>query len=185
MKQSLPAAVLCLILAAALVPASSAGAETCHTFGPGQFYNAMHICVSSALASQSQNSYGPGNLADGDQNTAWCEDAPDQGVGEGEWIEIRWDSPMEFKTLWLGNGYNKNSASHFNNCRPKDVRVETSDGLATETTLLDQQSEQPIFLPRAVNADWVRITILSVYPGEKYTDTCMDEIWADLEELGF
>jgi len=46
----------------------------------------MSYCVSSVLATQSGNSYGPENLWDGDDSTAWCEGA---AGSTGEYLALR------------------------------------------------------------------------------------------------
>ncbi|MFZ2099506.1 MAG: hypothetical protein WAU86_02970, partial [Oricola sp.] len=57
---ALPIALSVAALAAFPVPASAA--ETCWTLGSGQYYDAIHYCVSSTLKSSTQWHYGPDNL---------------------------------------------------------------------------------------------------------------------------
>jgi hypothetical protein len=172
-----------LLLLPLLLLAEPAASETCVTYGGSQFYNEMHVCVSSPLADQGGNSYGPANLGDWNPATAWCEDTRDHGAEQ--WVEVRWSDVQTFRTILIRNGYAKSDRSYASNSRPRLVRITTDDGLETQVELLDQAAEQRVSLPRTVQARAIRLTVVSTYPGSSYTDTCMDEISIDLEELNY
>lgn len=180
MHRYLPSLLPLLLIVLAAAPAAG---ETCVTYGGSQFYSAMHVCVSSPLSDQAGNSYGPANLGDWNPATAWCEDTRDHG-GE-QWVEVRFSEPQTFRTMVIRNGYAKSDTSYRSNSRPRLIRITADDGLETQVELLDQAAEQPVHLPRTVTARTIRLTVVSTYPGSAYTDTCMDEITIDLEELNY
>lgn len=168
------AAALCL-----LAWPGPARAEECVSFGSGQFFDAIHYCVSSRLADQGSNSYGPDNLIDGDPRTAWCEGVA--GFGRGETISIRVDGGIPFRRLLVRNGYGKSRETYFNNNRPRIVEFRTDTGVRTRRELPDQNAPIPVYLPELGNHRRIDMTILTVYPGSKYDDTCFDFIVPDFE----
>jgi hypothetical protein len=163
----------------AAVSAAPARAETCHSIGPTQYARNFSICASSVLPPQGAVQYGPGNLMR-DGGAAWCEGAP--GGGEGQWIEQRFGGRVRFRTLLIGNGYNRTPVIYANNGRVRRARIDTSDGVSVTVELRDTGAMQRVRLPRWVSAERVRLTILDIYPGRRDPDTCMHSFLADLEE---
>ena len=53
------------------------------------------LCASSVLAPAQGNIYGPRNLTDGDDKTAWVEGNSGQGLGEFVVLEFRLDAPRK------------------------------------------------------------------------------------------
>lgn len=169
-------AALCGVLAASLADAQE---ERCYTEGATQFAFAIHYCVSSVLRSQGANTYGPGNLADGNPATAWCEGAPGQGIGET--ITLHIDDGGQFRRLLIRNGYGKSGRTYLANSRPETVEITTDRTPPTIVHLIDQNGILPVPLIAPAEYAWVRLRILSVYPGTTYTDTCVDYIAPDFE----
>ncbi len=62
--------------------------------------------------------------------------------------------------------------------RVKDALIETSDGLLERVHLKDTDRTQYIDLGRDTQPTWIRLTLLSVYPGSKWQDTALTEFWA-------
>lgn len=153
--------------------------EHCFTMGATQFTNAIEYCTSSVLPSQSANSYGPQNLIDDDARTAWCEGV--SGPGIGETITLHIDGGSSFQRLQVSNGYGKSSKSYRQNNRLKLVEISTNLTRPTQVQLIDEHGYLPVPLTRSAEYDWVRIRILSVYPGTSYDDTCIDFIMPDFE----
>lgn len=141
------------------------------------------VCASSVLGSQSGNTYGPLNVIDGNVATAWVEGVP--GYGEGESIQIDFDGEMAFQSLFITNGYNKSLPAFYNNARVREVRIETADRYESVHKLSDRMGSQEIRLPRIVRTSWIKLTLLSVYPGTKWDDTAISEILIDLEEHNY
>lgn len=160
---------------------SVAQAEICHTTGATQFVDATHYCASSVLRPSRKWSYGPDRLAaqDGDGRTAWCEGVPGHGIGET--ITLRIDGGFPYRRVWIGNGYGKSRKSYVQNARPRKVRITGDLGVDTTLELIDQDEAVPYFLPEPWANRWLKLEILSVYPGSKYRDTCLDFLAPDLE----
>jgi hypothetical protein len=166
------------VFAAAALAATPARAETCHAFA-GQFTK-VRICVSSVLAAQAGNTYGPDHLM-GTGDGAWCEGVPGAGVGQS--VTIHHDTPQLMRTINIVSGYAKSDETWRNNGRVKKALIETDRGLKQTVTLEDVRDAQNIVIPNA-KVTWVKLTILDVYPGARGSDTCMSEFLTNLEELG-
>lgn len=55
--------------------------------------------------------------------------------------------------------------------------MEFSDGSYIEKSLEDNQHDyQTILLDKPVETEYVKITIMDVYKGTKYQDTCISEV---------
>ncbi len=120
------------------------------------------------------NSY---NLIDGDHTTAWAEGV--SGFGENEVITFYNHKylPNSIQEIHVVNGYNsEGNEMYYKNTRVKDIKIEFQDGTTLYETLNDTNDVQVIRLNEMVSTGEVKITILSVYPGTKYEDTCLSEI---------
>lgn len=166
-------------LSIVLATAGTGAAKTvCWTQGATQFVDAMHYCVSSVLASQGSATYGPRNLADGNSRTAWCEGVGGTGVGQS--VTIRINGGPAFRRMLIGNGYAKSRRSFTRNGRVKTLRITTDTGVTTTVDLIDQPNALPVYLPQPARR-WVRLTIVDVYPGTHYADTCLHLVTPDFE----
>lgn len=151
---------------------------------------------SSTLKSQGGNSYSVKNLFDGDLSTCWAEGV--KGYGEGEWFEIVFNNDVYIETIAIANGYLKNESVYNKNSSPKKLKVTFigTEGEKYENTYTLDGMEYPsweiksmedkldscnwIYLPdpypgRTVKS--IRFTIMDVYPGTKWDDTCISEIF--------
>lgn len=160
--------------------ATPAVAETCWTGREGQYFNSIQYCVSSVLAPQAGNTYGPDHLADWDTDAraAWCEGAKGHGIGET--ITIRVKGGPAFRRLLVGNGYNKSPQTYASNGRVKTVEITADTGMSAVVNLADRSDLTPVDLPAPAH-DWIRVKILDAYPGEKFADTCVSFLMPDLE----
>lgn len=147
-------------------------------YGPGQYFNELRYWASSVLAPQAGNDYGPENLFDGSDRTAWCEGVP--GTGAGQSVTLSFGGEAMPNWLVLKNGYAKNADVFYKNARPRTVEVRTSTGSSYRTQLADTTAWQELSLPNEW-IDWVSITIIDVYPGSKWSDTCITELYANFE----
>jgi hypothetical protein len=146
----------------------------------GQYAN-TRFCVSSALAPQGENKYGPEIFVEGDEKKAWCEGVV--GYGIGETVTIHFKPAVRLQEFSFANGYSKTPETFRNNSRVKQLRIQTSDGFATVVTVPDKSDAHTVKLPRPVKPQWVRFTIAEVYPGARGSDTCISGIFPNLEQL--
>jgi len=148
--------------------------------------------------------YGPTNLTDGDEATAWCEGADGHGVGETVVVELPGPS------VQIRAGYGKSPERYRQNGRPHTVEVlllgpgfeppvqgAFHAGVPVlgrhEVELADRDGWQALPLPpRSAPADlvvgeghmaqtqdtprFVALRIRSVYEGERWADTCISEL---------
>ena len=155
----------------------SATAEQCFHMGATQFIDGLSYCVSSVLSPQSGNYYGPENLWDGDDRTAWCEGA--QGTS-GEYLAIRVRGGPAFSRIWFHNGYVKSDKTFTRNARPRTLDIYTDTGLHFQHRLEDHGVDQVLDLPGYAQNE-ILIRILDVYPGTHYADTCLNGVFIDFE----
>ena len=125
--------------------------------------------------------YVPGNLIDYNYNTCWAENVSGSGIGES--IYVYNDFEEEIDTIYIANGFMRTEDTFYNNNRVKECTLEFSDGTSIEVTLDDGYSMQPteISLGEPIFTESVRLTINSVYEGDKYDDTCISEIMVGLK----
>ena len=100
--------------------------------------------------------------------------------GIGETVTIRIEGAVPFRRLLLGNGYPKSSQTFANNGRVKTVEITADTGLRAVVTLADRSDLTPIDLP-ALAQNWIRLTIVDVYPGARFADTCLSYVMPDYE----
>ncbi len=138
---------------------------------------------SSNLPSDTVNgqyySYEAENAIDGDLSTCWCEGMSGSGIGESITVYPEEDE-VTIDTLYIANGIMTSETAYRYNNRVKRCRLEFSDGTLYEAAFPDKYSDQPTELefPEELTVSWVTITIVEVYEGEKYDDTCIAEIYA-------
>ncbi len=176
MKRLLLAYLLCIFSCAA------SAAPVSWTAPHGQF-GQLRFIVSSVLPSQGHYTYGPKNLYTSDK-VAWCEGVAGDGIGQ--WVKVTFAGGTgEFRSIYITNGYAKSARAFYDNNRIKRVRITLSNGKHYYATLRNQRHSHKIRLPHKVTVRWVKLTILSVYPGRKYRDTCLTSIMPDQEEYNY
>ena len=146
-------------------------ARLCKWFGASALLHSEGYCATSVEAPGNGNNYEPGNLGFANSRTAWCEGVGGDGVGET--VVYRMDPAQSFSSISVENGYTKSQDIYDKNSRPRLVRLKGSDGQEWEAELTDSPATQTIRLPKRAALTWVSLTILSVYPGWKYQDTCL------------
>jgi hypothetical protein len=78
----------------------------------------------------------------------------------------------EFSVLQIYNGYSSYQTDGSENPpfakygRAKDVLIETAAGHSLKLTLADNQEPQFLSLPAPAGKEWVKITVVSAYPGQ-------------------
>ena len=153
-------------------------AEVCSSRG-GQYADTK-TCVTSVLPPQGRNSYGPDQIY-GLDDGAWCEGVPGPGIGQS--VTVYQDPQMVIGSMMFANGYGKTPQTYRANGRVNQARIETSGGLVRIVTLKDTAQLVDIKLPPS-RVSWVRLTIVSVYPGERHSDTCISKFYFAHDEFG-
>lgn len=141
-----------------------------------QQYNVIYwdnIWDSSRLYEENFD-YTPYNLNDNNLTTPWVEGA--SGYGKGEYIEFSSLYEREIVHIDINNGYAKNTNLFNKNASVKKIKLEFSDGTEIVKELKNTANTQDITLNRPVRASWMRLTIIDVYPGSKFEDTCISEV---------
>ncbi|MCX7020837.1 MAG: discoidin domain-containing protein, partial [bacterium] len=116
----------------------------------------------------------PARVIDGEIGTAWVEGVESNGVGESLTLEL--GVPTEVRNVAVLPGYCASPEVWRANGRPSRVRLEFSDGTAVEKALEDAPFAQVIYLDEARTVSWLRLTLLDVYPGERWADTAVSEL---------
>ncbi len=136
--------------------------------------------------------YSIKNIIDERPETAWVEGKKDSGINEfitinmSDYIEsdrIEDDYiPGMYKIQKIGiiNGYAKDEKTYKENNRVKRLRLEFKNGLTESKFLIyklkDMMDMQYIEFNKLILLDEIEITILDVYKGSKWDDTCISEI---------
>jgi hypothetical protein len=128
---------------------------------------------SSALKGTSTASFQATNLVDNDLSTAWIEGA--KGTGLGEWVRFEFTKPTLLSRIEIFNGYQKDSARFETNPRVKLLNIEFSSGATLLVQLADTQDLQFIGPPGEA-VEWVKLVIVSVYPGVESDETALSEV---------
>lgn len=159
----------CLLVLSLLSPPAAVADEACSQPRGGQFA-AETFCASVLLM--------PDGSAAGH---ALLDAIPDQypwivrqdGLAAAPSLTIRVEpGDATFSSISILNGYAPNDTTGAERTpfarygRARDVLIETGAGHALRTTLADNQDLQHIALPAPEARSWVRLTILSAYPGE-------------------
>jgi len=159
--------------------AAQAG-ETCSEgWGPGQYFDDLSVCVSSALAAQGRSDYRPANLLDGPKN-AWCEGVAGDGLGQT--ITFRIPNAVFPDSFHIRAGYTKSLSAFLNNASPSRLLIRNDAGDSQLVTLADTRDTQIIPIPWSGGpVNWISFEILSVRAGRKYHDTCITSLSPDFE----
>jgi hypothetical protein len=124
----------------------------------------------------------PENILDGDVETAWAEGA--EGDGIGEWIKLNADEAYEISGIEITNGIGQDEDMFYAYNRVKQIRIEFSDQTSVVAELKDGAygfyNYQRIELDKPVKTSSIKITILDIFQGKKYHDTCMADIIVSL-----
>lgn len=131
--------------------------------------------ASSVLEDSQYGDYVASNVIDNNKATAWVEGA--EGDGIGEYLTLFADVNAPVNGIKILNGYNKDADIYAKNNRVEFVRITLSTGDIYETRLEDSYNTYTtVDFDGPKNIEGMRIEILSVYPGNKYQDTCISEI---------
>ena len=153
-----------------------------------------------ATATSTLAGYPAANVIGSDRTKAWCEG--EDGTGVGSKLKVAFGRPLVVHGVALWGGFFKRADLLAANGRVKTVRIRTESGveetvrLADPTVALktDPSTNRPIegaWFDHVLHAEppwyvlqdesgkpsgWVELEILEVYPGSKYTDTCVSGV---------
>lgn len=138
------------------------------------------VVASSALSSQGSASYRASNIIDSNHETAWVEGV--SGYGVGQWIEFRdvyGDGTI--MSITILNGYVKSDKAWSENSRVKRLKVYCDGKPICILELQNSRSMQVFDVYSVLGGKHyigkLRFEILDVYPGTKYQDTVISEIY--------
>lgn len=119
--------------------------------------------------------YNVENLFDNNNKTAWVEGKNGDGIGES--VTFKKDNPFLVKKIIINNGYKKSENLYKANNRVKNIKITFSDGSELIKELSNNFSKVDTFeLDYEKETKWIKFTILDVYEGTKYEDTCITGI---------
>jgi hypothetical protein len=135
----------------------------------------------STLASQGSVNYAAKNVQDDDPMTAWVEGDTEYGIGE--FIEVK--NVTISSMIFIYNGYQKNPKSFQENSRVKSLKVSENGVDRCIIRLTDEMGGQGVsteelklkFIKSALSNITLRLTITEVYPGTKYKDVAISELF--------
>lgn len=149
------------------------------------------VTASSFLKSNDTINYSPQNLHDLSYKTAWVEGVAGAGVGEKIIYHFSPESPR-ITTVLVVNGYVKSEKAWNENNRVKGLKVYCNDTPLAVLALNDTKDVQSFsvdplgygerddYKKLKAKAPWtLTFEILEFYPGEKYDDTVITEIFFD------
>jgi hypothetical protein len=158
---------------------SVTGGSTTGTTGSGATEGSILVrphaaTASSTLRATTITDFRPTNLLDGNPASAWNEGA--DGTGVGEWVRLEFNEPISLARIEIANGYQRDAERFSGNVRVKSIELEYSDGTKPQVVqLLDSQGLQ-LIKPAAKETEWIKLTILSVYPTYKWPDAALSEM---------
>ena len=162
---------------ATLNTSATSGSNT-GTTGGGTVGGSILVRPHAATASSTLKATGiadfrPTNLLDGDLASAWNEGA--NGAGVGEWVRLEFDEVIPLARMEIANGYQRDAERFAGNVRVKNIELQYSGGATQVVQLLDAQGLQEI-RPAVKSTEWIKLTILSVYPTYKWQDAALSEL---------
>jgi hypothetical protein len=131
--------------------------------------------IPSSTLEPNTDKYKVDNLLDDNNKTAWVEGKKGDGIGES--VTFKANKPFLVKEIRINNGYKKSKNLYTANNRVKNIKITFSDGSELIKELKDDYSKIETFkLEIEKEVEWIKFTILDVYKGSKYDDTCISGI---------
>jgi hypothetical protein len=135
----------------------------------------VDYCASSVLQSSKANHYEPSMMFDGNRATAWVEGDKSDGIGQS--ITLHFGRERQLVGFEIINGYDKDQKIWSANSRVGQLEATTGDGQVQVITLKDVRGASRFDFDAPVDTSWLQLTIKSVYPGAKYQDTAISELY--------
>lgn len=133
----------------------------------------VRYCATSVLPPIGSNRYDPSKLFDGRSDTAWVENDPGDGIGET--ITLDFGRERRLAGFEIMNGYDKDQRTWSNNSRVSRFEL-AMDSRKIAAELPDRRGMNAFEFGAPVSTRSLELTILDVYPGEKYRDTAISQL---------
>lgn len=130
----------------------------------------QRVAASSTLPDENKISYNANQLTDGNTKTGWCEGVKGDGIGET--VTLEFEELREVSGIDLINGLAQSLQTFKANNRVKSLKAEFSDG---SSEILSASFVQMNF-SKKIKTSFIKLTILEVEKGDKYSDNCMSEV---------
>ncbi|MFB6366113.1 discoidin domain-containing protein [Paenibacillus elgii] len=130
----------------------------------------QRVTASSTLPDENKIAYNANQLTDGNTKTGWCEGVKGDGIGET--VTLEFGELREVSGIDLINGLAQSLQTFKANNRVKSLKAEFSDGSSEILVALIVQMN----FNKKVKTSFIKLTILEVEKGDKYSDTCMSEV---------
>ena len=142
------------------------------------------VIASSSLPPTGKFDYKGANAHDFDHTSVWAEGAPGQGIGEYLVYKFPGSCPR-ITTVKVLNGHVKNQKAWCENSRVKQLKVYYNDKPIAILDLKDSRTLQcfevgTLGYHDSSAPEWtLKFEIVDVYPGTKYQDTVISELYFD------
>jgi hypothetical protein len=143
----------------------------------GEGHQRFKARASSTLAPTKTHGFGAEHLAELRADAPWSEGVA--GPGIGEWVEIEPTKPTPLFAISISPGFQStNKPERFEqNGRPSRVEIALNGENRFTATLGDKPESQLIpILGYTKPVAKIRITILDVFPGTRFSDTCISRV---------
>ncbi len=130
------------------------------------------ITASSSLV-EGDLTHSPERMLDGNLSTAWSEGVNGSGIGQS--VIVVFSETVHIQYLVISAGYHKSDDLYHFNARPHTISLRFSDESVETIELKDVMEEQTFYLGDK-NTTFVQLTIDTIYPGTKWSDTCITEL---------
>lgn len=145
--------------------------------------------ASSELKDPDGTKHPAADAFDGLLGTGWAEGA--DGTGDGSWIEVPFDRPIEVKSvsIWPGNlKQGRRSLREYGRPRTLLVALKTTDNqeitkeIRLEDGGLERVGPQRVDIPVQANAKSLKVTVIDSFEGGVYTDVYISEIAVNFDQ---
>ncbi|MCL2720198.1 MAG: hypothetical protein FWD47_02530 [Treponema sp.] len=140
------------------------------------YHIADKISASSYLV-EAEVSYQPTQFNRPPFQPLWIEGAGDHGIHEKLFIQANTCFALHIS---IGFVSYTTPQLYLENSRPKKIRLYVDNYFSIDVDLEDTPNYQIVYLPNPLRKnDVLELEILEVYPGTKYADTCINNIYYD------
>ena len=135
----------------------------------------VDYCVSSFLKPIKNNPYNPGMMFDGTRETAWVEGR--EGDGTGDTLTLHFGRERKLAGFEVINGYDKDQRTWSNNSRVRMLEATAKNSRPLSIELRDVRGSRRVDFDPPLTTSYLQLQISEVYPGVKYSDTAISELY--------